>query len=701
MKGEDGKMHASDDGVRAKLLAALAVMLTLGFASPGAAVTYISSCTNLNTAGETYLLTANIATSTFFCMNVTASGVTLDCQGYTISGGGVAGYAVLVDGNHDGVGVRNCRITNFSSAGGAGIAFGNGADNGHVANNTIITGHYGMYFAGINNTLASNTVSSNAVGIYVINSANGTVYNNTVTGSTDKGIYLAGSSWNNVSRNRVSGGSYGIVLNVSSFNAVSDNDASSGNYGIYIVNSPNNRLNSNNVTNANIIGVYLVSSSNNNLTDNIVAPANYYGLRVDSSSNVTLINNTVNQNYDGIYFVSSNYSNIVNNSASSNSHYGIVLTGSSYNNLTNNTASFNAAGITLGSSSNYNRLVENNASSDSLGMQISSSSHNILMSNVAQNNSGWDFYSLLNSMNNTVINLTTWQNRLSFTSLDIALKGLQPPEIPAGLPANRSAIGYAVNATNNSAASWLYINFSYSDSDWQAAGVNESTLRVWKHNASGWTNATFYSSNGVNTTANIVYANITNFASIFAPAGAADIISACSNLTSAGKTYVLNQSIAINGSGCIQVQADNITLDCRGYSIIGNDTGGTRGIEVSGQTNVTIRNCIVSDFGNGIYLSAMYGNVTNNTAISSGTGIYVAYSINSSITNNTVMSNGWGFVVSGTSGSMFAGNNATSNSVGIGLYSNSVRNILVGNTLHSNHYGMYLSNSSNNSFLNT
>ncbi|MEM7817777.1 MAG: hypothetical protein QXL81_03080, partial [Candidatus Aenigmatarchaeota archaeon] len=60
-------------------------------------------------------------------------------------------------------------------------------------------------------------------------------------------------------------------------------------------------------------------------------------------------------------------------------------------------------------------------------------------------------------------------------------------------------------------------NFSYSDSD--LGPLNESTLQVWKYNASGWTNATFWSVNGVDTANNVVYANITNFASTFAPLG--------------------------------------------------------------------------------------------------------------------------------------------------------------------------------------
>jgi hypothetical protein len=71
-----------------------------------------------------------------------------------------------------------------------------------------------------------------------------------------------------------------------------------------------------------------------------------------------------------------------------------------------------------------------------------------------------------------------------------------------------------VNATNNSADSWLYLNVSYSDGD--VTGLDESSLRMWKHNGTNWSQIP--SPNGVETSLNYVYSNITSF-SIFAPLG--------------------------------------------------------------------------------------------------------------------------------------------------------------------------------------
>ena len=49
----------------------------------GVSATDISACGNL-TSSDTYVLTQNV-TSTATCMNISASNVTLDCQGFTIN----------------------------------------------------------------------------------------------------------------------------------------------------------------------------------------------------------------------------------------------------------------------------------------------------------------------------------------------------------------------------------------------------------------------------------------------------------------------------------------------------------------------------------------------------------------------------------------------------------------------------------------
>jgi hypothetical protein len=84
-------------------------------------------------------------------------------------------------------------------------------------------------------------------------------------------------------------------------------------------------------------------------------------------------------------------------------------------------------------------------------------------------------------------------------------------------------------------------------------------------------------------------------------------ISNCSTLTQAGATYnltanisIANMSLASNSTfKCIDIQANNITLDCQGHQIDMNYNGSvsTIGISVTRGsptvTNVTIKNCII------------------------------------------------------------------------------------------------------------
>ena len=79
----------------------------------------------------------------------------------------------------------------------------------------------------------------------------------------------------------------------------------------------------------------------------------------------------------------------------------------------------------------------------------------------------------------------------------------------------------------------------------------------------------------------------------------------------------------------IQVDADNVTIDLMGYSLIGTDSGSGNGINIGGQKNVEIRNGTILDFGqNGIYsgdiTSSKNHRVLNVRAISNkGNGIFL------------------------------------------------------------------------------
>lgn len=86
---------------------------------------------------------------------------------------------------------------------------------------------------------------------------------------------------------------------------------------------------------------------------------------------------------------------------------------------------------------------------------------------------------------------------------------------------------------------------------------------------------------------------------------------------------------------CITVNASNIVIDCLGYQLLGNRTG--IGINSSGFDNITIRNCLISNFTNNIMLFNSHHNlITNNTLRNAtGNGLLINESHNNTIANVT------------------------------------------------------------------
>ena len=140
------------------------------------------------------------------------------------------------------------------------------------------------------------------------------------------------------------------------------------------------------------------------------------------------------------------------------------------------------------------------------------------------------------------------------------------------------------------------------------------------------------------------------FLSISVIAYSGENINQCMNLNVNDKSYVINESLTYV-SGCFNITGNNITLDCNGSYIVGIDNG--IGIHVKNTTNVTIKNCIIINWSNGILI--------NNSA-------HVSL-INNTISNNSVR--------------------------GIHLYNRSNYNKIVNNTVNNNYQGIYLSLDSN------
>jgi hypothetical protein len=96
------------------------------------------------------------------------------------------------------------------------------------------------------------------------------------------------------------------------------------------------------------------------------------------------------------------------------------------------------------------------------------------------------------------------------------------------------------------------------------------------------------------------------------------------NVISKPGSYVLNKNItntSKNGQDSVAVTASNVTIDLQGFviSATGSNTGA--GINATGQTNVTVRNGIISGFTGPAMIMGDNSNISSVTATGNGSGI--------------------------------------------------------------------------------
>jgi parallel beta-helix repeat protein len=169
-------------------------------------------------------------------------------------------------------------------------------------------------------------------------------------------------------------------------------------------------------------------------------------------------------------------------------------------------------------------------------------------------------------------------------------------------------------------------------------------------------------------------------------------------------TYTLTGNITAATNG-ILIQRNNVVLNGAGYTLTGSGSGSgvNAGINVTRQSNVTIGNMTIENFGFSIDLEYS-SNCTlsgNTVATSSRMGsIILDFSNNDVLSGNTVTANpNDGIVLASCSNDTLSGNDFTNN--GWSIYSDySSNNTLSGNNFVNNTIGMDFDSSSNNTIYN-
>lgn len=184
-------------------------------------------------------------------------------------------------------------------------------------------------------------------------------------------------------------------------------------------------------------------------------------------------------------------------------------------------------------------------------------------------------------------------------------------------------------------------------------------------------------------------------------------INSCTTINNSG-TYILTTDLININQDCIEINADNVVFDCQGHRIDGTGWGYV-GIQSISHKNLTIRNCILSDWEIAIFFDGVNNSkVTDITAYSCpSSGIEFDLSHYNTLSNLNLTDNDMGgIVLLGSShnnlSDIYINGNNNSDSVGmyigfydIGLYSdyNNVENA----TIMSNDYGIMIEDSHHNS----
>jgi parallel beta-helix repeat protein len=378
-----------------------------------------------------------------------------------------------------------------------------------------------------------------------------------------------------------------------------------------------------NEINNNMIGLNLYSSSNNNISNNIFSENDQYDIFLSSTSCTNIIENNIgsglaknnlikyfnysvnleNETLSELILCGANYSSINNItiSASPNKkNNGIILLYTSYTNITNSNSSFNNIGIRLEESSN-NFIANNDLSNNNEGVFLSGS-NNSITGNIINNNArgiGLSYSGFNPSFNNTITNNTINNNGEGIFLSGVGVgKMVQNTSIISNTISNNSYKGiYLYWADNTSIENNEILNNGYGIySENSDSIINNNTV-------CGNTQYDFYSRNWLssygdnNTCSNPDGWNDTGKIGC---SYSCPITLACFDITSAGH-YELNNDIVADKDPCININARDVVLDCKGYRIIGNSNFNGTAIHQAGQENVTIVNCSIIGFNYGYY----------------------------------------------------------------------------------------------------
>ena len=209
------------------------------------------------------------------------------------------------------------------------------------------------------NTLRHSNITENRYGVNIYHSANGLIYNNSITRNPYGGIYSDSTDKFNITENYIENASVGIQLTTGHNDTVFNNTITNISYeGISLASGENETLGSNTIHFVDK-GIMLDSGTLYTLMENnTIFNATTHGISVLSSSNNTGNNNTIYDSGKGIYVSGSNY-NLFRNNAINNTNYGAQFDTAYYNTFDSNNVTYSSTYGVLVYGSSYSLITNN------------------------------------------------------------------------------------------------------------------------------------------------------------------------------------------------------------------------------------------------------------------------------------------------------------------------------------------------------
>jgi hypothetical protein len=283
-------------------------LVALSFSRAAATPTNITTCGTFG-AGS-YVVANNISSVGIVCLRFTAGPVTLDLNGFTVSGSGITNG--ILAAAIDNVTVRNGTVTGFARS----VAL---TGKGEVVDGVqALTGTLNGMSVGNNSTVENCLVSGHAGGIQAGSGA--TVVHNTLTGNTGNGIVVSdGSSVRNNNVTLSSGLSTAIKATQNC--KVVDNVIANSTFG---VSTGDDSVISGNTVSGCFDGI----GAGNNTTITGNNSSNNADIGIEAGAGCLISNNNVANNGSNGIGANGSGTQLLNNVANNNGHSGIYLNGS-------------------------------------------------------------------------------------------------------------------------------------------------------------------------------------------------------------------------------------------------------------------------------------------------------------------------------------------------------------------------------------